>query len=130
MTATDSLIPLDQWTDHAYPEADRVAQLAASMTQSGWIGAPILTVGDLAITGTHRIAAARASGVDVETLDLADVTIETVGDIIDLVRAETGVDIDTLDAARVAFARALTTEQVEQYGLDTEQVAWILDILP
>lgn len=54
------------------PKADR---LAADMRSRGWVGAPIVAIRDMwgewyALTGTHRLAAATAAGIECPVLDL------------------------------------------------------------
>jgi ParB-like chromosome segregation protein Spo0J len=56
--------------NHEIRDPRKVAKLATSMRRNGWIGRPIIVVGDesqgdcRALTGTHRIAAAIAAGLD------------------------------------------------------------------
>lgn len=40
-------------------EAAKVAELAESMLAHGWVGCPILVVGESLLTGSHRLAALR-----------------------------------------------------------------------
>jgi ParB-like chromosome segregation protein Spo0J len=65
--------------------------LVDAMTRHGWKGAPLLVIGHgddpLAITGSHRIEAARQVGIDVPTHDLHDLL------------AEHGLNLAVLDAA-------------------------------
>ena len=95
---------------HAYPEDSALAPIIASMQERGYVGAPVLTMDGMAITGSHRIAAARELGINVTTLDLSDLTDETSLDIAVRVSESLGYDLDTLDLGRVAFALHLTAE--------------------
>ncbi len=58
-----SIIPL-----HEPRDAAKLAALTESMVEHGWTGRPILAIdngnGYIALTGSHRIAAARAAGLD------------------------------------------------------------------
>jgi len=58
-----SLVPL-----HEPHDAAKMSALTESMVEHGWNGRPILVIdngnGYLALTGSHRIAAARAAGLD------------------------------------------------------------------
>lgn len=107
---------------HAYPEASTLAPIIASMQERGYVGAPVLVMDGMAITGSHRIAAARELGINVTTLDLSDLTDETSLDIAARVSESLGYDLDTLDLGRVAFALHLTAEQVADYGLELGDV--------
>jgi ParB-like nuclease domain len=53
---------------HEVREAGKMAALTASMEQDGWQGRPLLVIeymdGYQAITGSHRIAAAEAAGIE------------------------------------------------------------------
>lgn len=68
--------PLHEAQDH-----DKAAALKADMLERGWQGPPIVADNELAVTGSHRLAArSRASneGVDVEMpmVQLSDVCTE------------------------------------------------------
>lgn len=60
----DDLIPI-----HSAWDEDRTNRIVASMNQNGWQGRPVLALSvngrNLAMTGSHRIEAARRSGIDV-----------------------------------------------------------------
>ena len=64
------------WTFHPYHEAcDRAKfdELVASMTANGWQGAPIVNLGGQLITGSHRFAACRETGVQPLVVDILDI---------------------------------------------------------
>lgn len=129
MVAATSIRALNEYTSHAFPDPAHVSKLAAAMTQTGWVGAPVLTfTADVvcAVTGTHRIAAARQTGTDVPTLDLAEVTDDTMIGIAERVEAATGYWPSDLEIATIGFAQALTDEQIAAHGLDTDDVAWMI----
>ena len=70
-----TIIPLHEVRDAAKRDA-----LMASMTKVGWQGRPILAVRQadgalMAITGSHRIDAARRVGVTPDVLIIDDVTM-------------------------------------------------------
>jgi len=54
-------------------DQDRVETIVASMTESGWIGVPVITFRGLILTGNHRCVAADRVGLDIEAVDLMDV---------------------------------------------------------
>lgn len=92
-------------------------QIAADMTANGWQGAPIVadTTTCQAITGSHRISAARLADVEVPVVDLADLAAacgidlwEFTADYVDLEDA-----LPHLCAALPAFVR-------DAYGLDID----------
>lgn len=57
----ERIIPLHEITDPA-----KVERLADSMRSHGWLGEPLLVVGEVAYTGTHRRAAAERAGIECE----------------------------------------------------------------
>ena len=128
MTAADSIVAPHEYNLHPDPAADFVAELVESMLESGWIGAPILVYRiqgtRFAVTGTHRIAAAREADVEVPTLDLDDVTDNE--DVFGLDGLVARLGLDNLSAARVAFALAFTDEQISEYGLDVDDIKGIV----
>lgn len=113
---------------HGENDPRKVADLAASMTDNGWTGAPIVVIpgqdhgwgaGDpQAITGSHRIAAARQVEIDVPTIDLNDLLAEH-GLTLASLDEEYGVDDD---AAHYEAIRRLDEHLpgvvVDYYGLD------------
>jgi hypothetical protein len=44
---------------------DKVKALTAGMKKRGWVGRPLVVVDDQALTGSHRLHAARAAGINV-----------------------------------------------------------------
>lgn len=63
-------------TGQGYLDGDHVAEITASMAADGWRGAPLVVLSDYAraYTGTHRLAAAQAAGLErVPAVELADV---------------------------------------------------------
>lgn len=62
---------------HGTRDADKLEQLVISMRESGWQGRPILAIDEgegiyQAITGSHRIAAAREAGINISCLIIED----------------------------------------------------------
>lgn len=92
---------------HAVQDSAKLSALVATMTASGWQGRAILAYqhGDdvMALTGSHRIAAARAAGLDeVPVLLIADQTVvDSWGDeqVVAEVLAEVRSDQDAVGAA-------------------------------
>jgi hypothetical protein len=61
----DMLVPING------VDENKVKVIAKSMAKNGWQGYPLLTIGDdLALTGSHRIAAAARAGIEPETYNL------------------------------------------------------------
>lgn len=94
---------------HEPRDSAKLAAIEASMRDAGWVGLPVLVWRDgEALTGSHRIAAARITGVTVETYVLSvedeDVIydLETASDDEDRLRAieQTG------DPTAIAIMRA------------------------
>lgn len=75
---------LTETAGHFPPDPVKVTALAESMRTNGWLGAPLLSWGEVALNGVHRIAAARQTCTPIpllplsELLDHADATIEHV----------------------------------------------------
>lgn len=95
-------------------------RLADALAARGWQGAPI--VADVqtaqAITGSHRIAAARQAGVkEVPAVDIADLA-DAVG--IDLWEYITEGGYADLEDALPHLCADLPAEVVEAYGLDSD----------
>lgn len=109
----------------AHDEA-RLNQLTESMRRDGWVGAPVVVIDredadPLAVTGSHRIAAAREAGIDVPTVTLADLMAEHGASLADLIGDFEAAGLDHDDAAYEAAIRAtdyLPASVVEHYGLD------------
>lgn len=111
---------------HEVMDEDYAAQLAASMGRDGWQGAPIVIVerdgGDpLAVTGSHRIAAARVAGILVPVVYLADITAAHGIDLADLVAGADAYDMDedlAICQAAYTAANLLPADVADHYGLD------------
>lgn len=125
-TTADAILAPNEYSSHPDPDPGKVAGLAESMARAGWVGAPVLTMEGCAITGTHRIAAARLADTPLQILDLSDLTEETSLDIAARVHAATGQWVDTLTLGRIGFAGVLAADQVDAYGLDLEDIAGML----
>jgi len=54
----DNLIP-----PHEVDDCSKLHELQSNLRSFGWIGPPIIIIGQQALTGTHRIAAAKSSGI-------------------------------------------------------------------
>ena len=95
--------------------ADRVAEIAASIRENGWQGAPILAIESfqVLVTGSHRLAALKMlddEGFDVDALgDIA----EPVDDLINEWCAENDTCID--DIRYDCLAEIFAGTWVEQY---------------
>lgn len=50
----------------------KLAELIASMTTDGWIGAPLVADDDQLLTGSHRYVAARAVGIEAPVIDIRE----------------------------------------------------------
>lgn len=126
MTTAHDLIALNEYTSHEAPEADKIAELVESMRTNGWQGAPILTNGVLALTGTHRIAAAREAGITPETLDLSEV-VPNAAEVYAAVQADNEY-ADSIEVAAAIFRAALGEDRCEDLGLDLDDAGlWIED---
>lgn len=108
--APEDLIPVNGVDD-----AEKLSQLVASMTAHGWNGAPI--VADLgiaqALTGSHRLAAAEAAGIEAPVVDIRDLCADHDLDW-DLLVEERG---DWYEAARW-LDHYLPSDVSITYGLD------------
>jgi hypothetical protein len=116
MTIMDHIVPL-----HDVDQGDQVAHLVDSMTANGWVGRPLLIIDTgeryQAITGSHRIQAARIAGVDpdVEIIDPIpwDDEREDMDEISDLyVTLSRGCDSERYRALEQLQGRGLVTESV------------------
>ena len=58
---------------HSPDDKGYVDELSADMKVNGWKGAPVVRIGCQAITGSHRIAAAKKAGIPVPAKTLDDV---------------------------------------------------------
>jgi ParB-like chromosome segregation protein Spo0J len=107
---------------HEVQDEAKLAALVESMATTGWRGAAVVVVervdGDpVAVTGSHRIAAAHEAGIEVPTVSVDD-----------LLRAE-GTSLAELDEmygncegdhyeAILRLDEHLPVEVIEYYGLD------------
>ena len=91
---------------------DKVAEIAKSISENGWNGAPILVSAShgVLITGSHRIAAIKE--LDFDPDELGDIA-EDVDDIIDAWCEENEAIIDDIDFGNLSPVFAGTW--VEQY---------------
>ena len=91
---------------HEVRDADKYDSLVSAMASDGWIGRSILAMdmGDYiqAITGSHRIAAAREAAISVPVLIIED------ADINETFAAEWGFAADDDDRLRVLNDFGLT----------------------
>lgn len=74
-------------TAHEVMDEAKVEVIAESMRENGWQGTPVVVWDNLQITGVHRAAAAELAGIEIETIDLADVFVEDGADYDDAVAA-------------------------------------------
>lgn len=99
---------------HEVRDTEKVDALAEAMSKSGWVGRPVVVVGEQAITGTHRLAAAEKAGIDPETYEIEpgvlteDTTREEQQAWEDLVE---GDDESRLDAAKVLNRLGILDEE-------------------
>ncbi|MER7126730.1 ParB/RepB/Spo0J family partition protein [Micrococcus luteus] len=102
---------------HEVRDVGHMEQIAASMTTHGWQGAPIVadTATAQAITGSHRIAAARLAEVDVPAVDVFDLAAACGIDLYGLIDT-----YGTLEDALPAFCAETPTDVREAYGLDID----------
>lgn len=108
MMSPERLTPL-----HDVEDSVKYHMLIKSMRNTGWVGAPIVVHGSQAITGSHRIAAATAAGIDIPTINVADCCTAHGADW-DRHLDNWG---DWYEAAR-RLDEILPTEAIEQYGID------------
>lgn len=95
---------------HQVEDQDKLAALVASMTESGWVGAPIVVDGEQAITGSHRLAAAQIAEIEIETVELADLFADAEIDL-----HETAYE---LNYDLVAIVNQLPASVRAEYGID------------
>jgi ParB-like chromosome segregation protein Spo0J len=103
-------IEIDEWPNFLHEEVDpyRVGQIAASMRDHGWVGAPIVMDGENLLTGHHRWTAAMLVGIKPEVEQLVDI-----------------VDSETYEALTYKSLPEWVREDVdsetkEKYGMDWE----------
>ncbi|HET8684787.1 MAG TPA: ParB N-terminal domain-containing protein [Micromonosporaceae bacterium] len=119
---------VEPWND--VEDEGKLASLAESMRDGGWRGPPVVVIpaqdygwgagSPQAITGSHRIHAAREVGVQVPTVSLDDL-LSRHGTSLAEVDEQTGADPDderhTESVVRLGIL--LPEDVIEQYGLDT-----------
>lgn len=116
------------WND--VDDHGKYASLVESMSSHGWQGAPVVVIpgvdhgwgeGDPhAVTGSHRIAAAREAGIDVPTVQLDDILHEHGTSLAELDEAY-GVDPQEDPSHMEAVRRldeVLPSEVVDFFGFD------------
>lgn len=108
---------------HEDHDSAKTDQLVESMTANGWTGPPVVAIyndGDpIAITGSHRIPAARRTETDIPVVDL-DELLRAHGTTLADVDEQTGSDpSDPLHYETVVRLNYfLPAEVIEYYGLD------------
>lgn len=104
-------------TLHKVTDQAKVDRIAKSIEENGWQGAPMVTDGELLLTGVHRYAALcqidREALVDANTIDIRDIC-EGYDDQI----AEWMEDGDEWYEALVRVLDELDADTQEQYGID------------
>lgn len=111
---------------HAAEDEAKLERLTNAMRRDGWVGAPIVIVerqdaDPLAVTGSHRIEAARAAGIDVPAVLLADLFAEQGASLAGLIDEFQAAGFDEDSAINEATIRALDilpVDVTEHYGLD------------
>lgn len=103
-------------TGQGYDDAENVAEIAASMSENGWVGAPLVVLPDYArsYTGSHRLKAASLTGTQVPGVDLTDM-FEACG--LDLWQIVADEDLDILHD-RAAVLAHLPADVLAAYTLD------------
>ena len=126
MTETTSLNPRHIQTWNEVTDEDKYDTLVASMQVDGWIGAPVIIINDpdgdpTAITGSHRIHAAREAGIDIPAIDLADLLAEHGANLDILIGEYEDAGLHRDDAIYEVATRIddhLPTDIAEYYGID------------
>jgi ParB-like chromosome segregation protein Spo0J len=92
-------------------------QIAASMTEHGWTGAPIVADTECwqAITGSHRLNAARMAEIDIPAVDIFDLADAAGVDLYDLIGT-----YGTLEDALPRFCAEVPSHVRDAYGLDID----------
>ncbi|MFI8977146.1 hypothetical protein ACIGO9_29985 [Nocardia asteroides] len=102
---------------HAVTDPAKLAALKASMSDTGWQGAPLVADGDQAVTGAHRhaaVVALRAEGIflDFPAVQVADLAAEY-----DIDWGEIRDEYTEWDRY-IEFADRLPTDVVDYFGFD------------
>lgn len=111
---------------HDVEDEAKLESLIESMRVNGWQGAPVVVVeredsDPLAATGSHRVAAAREVGIEVPTINAAELLAEHGGDFAALVGEFETAGLDREGAEYEAIIRIvdyLPADVAEHYGLD------------
>lgn len=111
------LVPMNESSTHLAPDARVVERLAADMAVRGWVGPPVLCWGDLAVSGTHRIAAARRAGIACRAVDLDDLIADPVG-VLTVVMQTVGWE--SVQAAAALFRLVLGDALADAWGCDLD----------
>lgn len=109
LIAANSLTPWNEVDDAA-----KLAALVASMEADGWVGTPVVVDGDQAVTGSHRIVAARRADIEVPTIDIRDLFADAGLDYDNVVEEYGGDRYEIV----VRADQFLPASIVDQYGLD------------
>lgn len=125
MTETITATNLDPrrvqpWND--VEDDDKLAALIESMAEHGWTGAPIIVINDgdgdpRAITGSHRIYAARETGIDVPAVDVEDLLAAAGIGLAELAEEYGNLGGDHYEAI-VRLDYHLPADVVDYYGID------------
>lgn len=100
-------------TRHGIQDAAKVESLEESMRAVGWQGAEIVTIDDIAITGVHRIEAAKRAGIDVPSVDLLELCPELADEWAELnARYDVEIAIEEL-------LKDVPADVAEQYGIES-----------
>ena len=93
-------------------DLEKTKEIKSSIKKHGWVGCPILTYGNVLITGSHRQAALRE--LDAEDEDIYFDCAVDVTDIIDQ-RREEGIDVfENLDTLKNIFEGTWVEEYKSQ----------------
>jgi hypothetical protein len=82
-TGMQDMSPWDVRTMHEATDPRKLARLVKSMSKSGWTGRPVLAMpladGIQALTGSHRLAAAREAQLDTVPVYVLDTSAHVTG---------------------------------------------------
>ncbi len=108
---------------HDFHNSEKIDRLVESMTTHGWRGAPLVVMhGDgfpVAITGSHRIEAARRTNTHIPTIDLDDLLSAhglTLAEIDEKTGSNPGDELHYESIVRLDYH--LPADVVAYYGLD------------
>jgi ParB-like chromosome segregation protein Spo0J len=99
--------------------ANKVAEIAASMKANGWIGRPIIAWNDdgshwQAFTGSHRIMAAREVEIDVPVFEITMDAINAAAAYLE----ENGRDVEELIESRDDYDRETIFAELAEQGIE------------